>query len=93
MDIYQLMEGNVAGPWLATTGCVVPDAQLRSKSRLQAMDAVTERARQRSRCFENWVVFTKPCCQILRFIMLRKLAREHSQANGDVDSQRLACEG
>lgn len=24
---YLLMEGNVAGPWLAATGCVDPDAQ------------------------------------------------------------------
>lgn len=44
---YMLMEGNVAGPWLAATGCVVPDAQeqkpstkpwmLRQKERYNAL--------------------------------------------------------
>jgi hypothetical protein len=88
---YLLMEGNVAAPWLAATGCVVPGAQEQKPSTKPWMQRQKERD---NTVFDSCIciVFTTSCCRLLRFIVLRKLACDPLQANRDVDSQLLACE-
>jgi hypothetical protein len=63
-----LMESNVAGPWLAATGCVDPDAQEQKPSTKPWVQRKKER--DIALCiFENCVIFTKSSCRLLRCIM------------------------